>query len=146
MNITWEKLSPDDANGEILKYEVCYKASVNSTDIDCDSSESVNNSDTTDVVLDGLNEATTYNVAVRAATSQGFGGLGNIMTRKTLEASKYCPLVYLPCSWETVTRLAEYRDTDSKVLLKFSTLSSAVCKSRKARPAQIANFVPLFVF
>ena len=89
MKITWEKLSPDDANGEITMYEVCYKASVTSTDIDCNLKKSVNNGDTKEVVLDGLNEATTYNVAIRAATSQGFGNLGVIVTQKTLEASRY---------------------------------------------------------
>ena len=89
IKITWGELSLDDANGVITKYEVCYKASDNSTDIDCTSKESVNNGNTREVVLDGLNEATTYNVAVKAATSVGFGDLGAIMTRKTLEASKY---------------------------------------------------------
>ena len=89
MNITWEKLSLDDANGEITEYEVCYKASDTSKDIDCTLKKSVNNGNTTEVVLNGLNEATTYNVAVKAATSQGFGDLGTSMTQKTLEASKY---------------------------------------------------------
>ena len=89
MKITWEMLSLDDANGEITEYEVCYKASDTSTDIDCTLKKSVNNGNTTEVVLIGLNEATTYNVAVRAATSQGFGDLGIIMTEKTKEASKY---------------------------------------------------------
>ena len=89
MKITWEKLSLDDANGEITEYEVCYKASDTSTDIDCTLKKSVDDGNTREVVLDGLNEATTYNVAVKAATSQGFGDLGTTMTRKTLEASKY---------------------------------------------------------
>ena len=94
INIIWEKLSHDDANGVIKKYEVCYKASVTSTDIDCNLKKSVNNGDTKEVVLGGLNEATTYNVAIKAATSQGFGNLGTITTKKTLEASKYFMLVY----------------------------------------------------
>ena len=84
----WEKLSDDDANGTITMYDVCYKASDNSTDIDCDLKKSVNSSDTREVVLDGLSEATTYNVAVKAKTSGGFGDLGTIMTQKTEEASK----------------------------------------------------------
>ena len=89
MKITWEKLSLDDANGTITKYEVCYKASDTSTDIDCTLKKSVDDGNTTEVVLDGLNEGTTYNVAVQAATSQGFGNLGTSMTQKTLETSKY---------------------------------------------------------
>ena len=92
----WELLNNDDANGVITMYEVCYKASDTPTDITCDSKESVNG-DTREVVLDSLNEATTYNVAVQAETSQGFGPLGNIMTNKTLEASEYifCPIIIL---------------------------------------------------
>ena len=88
----WELLNNDDANGTITKYQVCYKASDTPTDITCNSKESVNG-DTREVVLDSLNEATTYNVAVQAETSQGFGPLGNIMTNKTLEASEY---IFLP--------------------------------------------------
>ena len=92
MKITWANLSDADANGTITKYEVCYKASHKPTDINCNSSKSVNN-DTREVDLDSLNEATTYNVAVKAETSQGFGDLGTIMTQKTLEASEY---IFLP--------------------------------------------------
>ena len=88
MKITWERLSVDDANGVITKYEVCYKASDTSTDIDCTLKKSVDDGNTRQVVLGGLNEATTYNVAVQAATSQGFGDRGTTMTQKTLEASK----------------------------------------------------------
>ncbi len=89
----WELLNNDDANGTITMYEVCYKASDTPTDITCDSNESVNN-DTREVVLNSLNEATTYNVAVKAETSQGFGPLGSIKTNKTLEAgSEY---IFLP--------------------------------------------------
>ena len=88
----WELLNNDDANGVITLYEVCYKASDTPTDIDCNSKESVNG-DTREVVLDILNETTTYNVAVQAETSQGFGPLGSIRTNKTLEASEY---IFLP--------------------------------------------------
>ena len=84
----WGKLNNDDANGVITMYEVCYKPSYTSTDIDCNLKKSVTN-DTREVVLDSLNEATTYNVAVKAKTSQGFGDLGNIITYKTVEASEY---------------------------------------------------------
>ena len=81
-------LSVDDANGTITKYEVCYKASDVTTDIDCNLKKAINDSNTREIVLDGLNEATTYNVAVKAATAEGFGDLGPVSTNKTLEASK----------------------------------------------------------
>ena len=100
MEINWEKLSLDDANGVITKYEVCYKASDTAADIDCTLKKSVSNGDTREVVLNGLNEATTYNVAVKAATSQGFGDLGITMTQKTLEASKYFLSIKLSPSLE----------------------------------------------
>ncbi len=93
----WEKLNNDDANGVIIMYEVCYKASDNSTDIDCNSKKSVNG-DTREVVLDSLNEATTYNVAVKAETSEGFGDLGMLSTKKTLDASEciyFCAIIIL---------------------------------------------------
>ncbi len=83
----WEELNSDDANGLITMYQICYKASDNSTDIDCNSKKSVNG-DTREVVLDSLNEATTYNVAVKAETSEGFGDLGTLSTKKTLDASE----------------------------------------------------------
>ncbi len=66
----WELLNNDDANGVITMYEVCYKASDTPTDITCDSKESVNG-DTRELVLDSLNEATTYNVAVQAENITG---------------------------------------------------------------------------
>lgn len=89
MKVLWGKLGKDDANGEITKYEVCYKASDDKTDIKtCALKKMVNGSNTREVVLDKLNEATTYNVAVKAATSKGFGDLGAVNTSKTLEASK----------------------------------------------------------
>ena len=88
MKVFWGNLSNDDANGEIIEYAVCYKASENATDIDCDMNKTVNSSYTREVLLDGLNEATTYNVAVRAATKVGFGVQGAVNASKTLEASK----------------------------------------------------------
>ncbi len=88
----WELLNNDDANGVITMYEVCYKASDTPADINCDSKESVNG-DTRELVLDSLHEATSYNVAVQAETSKGFGPLGTIRTNKTLEASEY---IFLP--------------------------------------------------
>ncbi|XP_028401071.1 receptor-type tyrosine-protein phosphatase F-like isoform X2 [Dendronephthya gigantea] len=86
MTVSWDKLGIEDANGEITAYAVCYKASENSSDIDCKENRTVNNSTTRTVVLQGLNEGTNYNVAVKASTSKGFGPLGNIVTKKTLDA------------------------------------------------------------
>jgi hypothetical protein len=40
--------------------------------------------------LTGLNEATSYFVAVKAGTEAGFGPNGNNLTNTTLEDSKYC--------------------------------------------------------
>ena len=87
MKVFWGKLSDDDANGVIIKYAVCYKASENKADIDCDMNKTVN-SDKREVVLDELNEASTYIVAVRASTLVGFGDPGAVNTSKTSEAGK----------------------------------------------------------
>ena len=84
----WEKLGDDDANGAITMYEICYKASDTPTDIDCNLKKSVNDGNTREIVLDGLSEATTYIVAVKAKTSKGFGKLGTTTTQKTEEAGK----------------------------------------------------------
>ena len=87
MNITWEKLSPDDSNGDIAQYQVCYKASDKPGDVSCTLSQNVSGVDNTTTVLRSLNEATTYNIAVRAGTRVGFGHLGPTVTQMTLEDS-----------------------------------------------------------
>ena len=89
MKVRWGSLSVAEANGTIIKYDVCYKASETATDVDCSLKATVNDGTTTEVTLNGLNEATTYNVAVKAANANGFGDLGPIVTKKTLEASKH---------------------------------------------------------
>lgn len=89
MRIFWEELGNDDANGVITGYQVCYKASENPSGIDCNLKKTVYNGGTRDVVLDGLNEATTYNVAVKAATRVGFGNLGSTRSVKTNGTRKY---------------------------------------------------------
>ena len=89
MKVSWEMLSNDDANGVITKYEVCYKASEDITDIDCNLKKMINDSNAREVALDGLNEATAYNVAVRASTAEGFGNLGDITSQKTRGAGEY---------------------------------------------------------
>lgn len=85
--ISWEKLSHDHANGNIIKYVVCYQLhSINN--ITCSVNETIPNVETTIVTLKDLNEASTYNVAVKAATFVGFGKLGSTMNGTTLEGSK----------------------------------------------------------
>ena len=91
MTVSWEGLDIDDANGNITKYAVCYKASENSSDIDCSLNETVdstNDNNGGEVDLNDLNEATNYNIAVRASTAVGFGVLGVVITTKTSEDSK----------------------------------------------------------
>ena len=86
--IAWNEISQDDANGVITNYSVCYKVSQNLSEVDCTSSKTVDASTTT-FNLTGLNEATTYVVAVRAKTSKGFGKLGMAVNITTLEDSKF---------------------------------------------------------
>ena len=91
MTVSWGGLSVDNANGIITKYAVCYKASENALDIDCILNETVVNTNDNsggEVDLKGLNEATNYNIAVKASTAVGFGALGNGHTAKTSEDSK----------------------------------------------------------
>ena len=88
MEVAWGNLTQDDANGVITQYKVCYKASRNISEIDCDSSKTIDARQARVVTLNGLNEATTYNVAVQAGTEEGFGPLGAIVTNKTLEDGK----------------------------------------------------------
>ena len=89
MRVFWEELGNDDANGVITSYQVCYKASENPSDIDCNLKKTIDNGGARDVLLDGLNDATTYNVAVKAATRVGFGNLGSTRSVKTNGARKY---------------------------------------------------------
>lgn len=88
VKIIWQKLNNHDSNGVITQYKVCYEVSENPTDISCNFKQIVDGN-TTEVILNGLLEATTYNVAVQAATAAGFGPLGPVIIRKTMEDSKY---------------------------------------------------------
>ena len=87
LNATWEALSLDDANGVIVNYTVCYTTNGNELN-SCSTSRTTNNS-TLSYTLTGLNEATTYVVAVKASTKIGDGPLGKNLTNKTDEASTY---------------------------------------------------------
>ena len=84
----WKKLTSDESNGIIIYYTVCY--SVHSTsEVDCRLNTTVFGGKNTMCKLTGLNEATNYDVAVKASTKIGFGGPGVKKNAYTLEDSKY---------------------------------------------------------
>ena len=87
LKVTWGNLTEDDANGIITNYSVCYQVTGSEKD-SCTNSITVIGGSTTTATLMGLNEATTYDVAVKAATAVGFGVLGDTMVKKTLEDGK----------------------------------------------------------
>ena len=84
--MTWAKLSSDYSNGNITKYAVCYDDKTPLST--CLSNKTIEGANTTMIVLTGLNEATTYNIGVRAGTKIGFGELGIVKNSKTHEDSK----------------------------------------------------------
>ena len=94
IKIRWESLTNANSNGIITKYEVCYIASQNPGEINCNFRRVVEGN-TTEVVLDELMEATVYNVAVKAATKAGLGPLGTIVTGKTLEDCWYISITII---------------------------------------------------
>ena len=87
LKVTWGKLTEDDSNGAITKYEVCYQ--LGSSVSDCTNSKEVNGVDNTTTHLTGLEPATMYTVAVRAFTAVGSGPLGKRLSTTTLESSMY---------------------------------------------------------
>jgi hypothetical protein len=66
---------------------VCYTQSLSSGT--CENNRYVIGADNTTFNLTGLNEATTYYIAVKVETPAGFGPIENIVNNKTLEDSKY---------------------------------------------------------
>ena len=88
MKITWNTLNKKDANGTITGYEVCYKASETPDDINCTLNNPVDKGSVTMTVLQNLQPATAYNVAVKARTSRGFGVLGPIKCNITWNPGK----------------------------------------------------------
>jgi hypothetical protein len=91
LQVTWEKLSVDYANGDITIYEVCYQ--LGSTDPDCTMSKNVTGvNNTTD--LTGLKPATMYTVAVRAFTIIGGGPSGESKSAKTNESGEFYFVMY----------------------------------------------------
>ena len=89
LEVTWEKLEESDTNGNITGYRVCYATQQLSL-VSCLEYQAVAGIKNTTFNLTGLNEATTYFVAVKAGTQVGFGPNGNNLTNTTLEDSKYC--------------------------------------------------------
>jgi hypothetical protein len=89
LEVTWEKLHENDTNGNITGYRVCYATQLLSRN-SCPKFKDVLGVQITTFNLTGLNEATSYFVAVQAGTRAGFGSNGNILTNTTLEDSKYC--------------------------------------------------------
>ncbi len=87
LQVSWSKLSVDDSNGVIIRYEVCYQRG--STVSDCTNSKEVTGVNNTMTELTGLIPATMYSVAVRAFTAAGDGQLGNSKSNTTLENSEY---------------------------------------------------------
>ena len=88
MKITWDTLNKKDANGTITGYAVCYKASETPDDIDCSLNNTVDNVTVSMTVLQNLQPATIYNVAVKARTSVGDGNLGPTKSTTTKEDGK----------------------------------------------------------
>ena len=80
-------MSHDDANGVITNYSICYKPTDSSRGL-CEFNKTVGNVRGT--TLPDLRKATSYVVAVKAATMIGFGPPGASMTRQTNEDSEYC--------------------------------------------------------
>ena len=87
LKVTWNKLSSDDSNGEIAKYEVFYQ--LGSTVSTSSAKRTLTGVENTTVELTGLKPATMYTVAVRAFTKIGPGPLGDAMSQTTSESSKY---------------------------------------------------------
>ena len=80
-------MSIDDANGNIIKYAVCYQ--LHSSNVDyCATNTTVKNGTKTSFTLIRLNEGTTYYIAIKASTAVGFGGIGFIVNVTTPDDSK----------------------------------------------------------
>jgi hypothetical protein len=87
ISVTWAALPANLTNGDIIHYIVCYKNQT-SQDI-CSFMETVGMVNDRKTVLKNLNEFTTYQVAVKAATANGTGPNGGIKHATTLQDSKY---------------------------------------------------------
>ena len=88
LKVVWKELTSDESNGMITNYIVCYNVQSTSK-LDCSLNKTVFGGGNTILNLTGLNEATNYDVAVKAATEIGFGDLGVTVNASTLEDSTY---------------------------------------------------------
>ena len=88
IEVSWQRLNSDDANGNITKYAVCYelfnesKSSIDKCNETRGGYYSFN--------ITNLKKFTKYRIAVKASTKIGFGPLGNNITVSTDEDGKYC--------------------------------------------------------
>ncbi len=87
LRVTWSKLSADNSNGKITKYDVCYRRG--SKVYDCTNRKRVTDVRNRMAYLTGLKPATMYTVAVRAFTAVGVGPLGKSKSKTTSEGSEY---------------------------------------------------------
>ena len=101
LKVTWEKLSLNDSNGIVTNYTVCYQLA-SSEKVSCANNIIVTGEDATTANLIELNEATVYDVAVKAATVEGLGPLGPKMNGETLEAGKRPNYIMLVCTFSTI--------------------------------------------
>ena len=88
IEVSWSKLADVDSNGNITHYLVCYKVQASTDDI-CFKTKRVNGDSERNTILTDLNVYTTYNIAIKAATSVGAGPHGGIMSETTCEDGKY---------------------------------------------------------
>lgn len=86
LEITWEKLSLDESNGLITKYEVCYQP--RPAIANCSTSRQISGVENTRANLTGLKLGTTYTVAIRAFTVVGPGPLGVSKRATTVEGGE----------------------------------------------------------
>ena len=75
-------------NSNITYYLVCYKVQKSTVDI-CSDQKRVDGVNNRTTVLSNLNEFTTYDVAIKAATAHGEGPPGEKKSETTLEDGKY---------------------------------------------------------
>ena len=84
--VTWNKLSDDQSNGKIIKYQVCYQEGSNVAPPNCSTHKNETGTNNTMTNLTELDAATTYSVAVRAVNKVGEGPFGNTFTARTNES------------------------------------------------------------
>ena len=88
IEVSWNKIPENDTNGDITYYLVCYKVQASADDI-CSKMTKVDDVVNRKAVLTELNEFTTYDVAIKAATSKGAGPPGGSKNVTSFQDSKY---------------------------------------------------------